>query len=99
MDMCPIQESRIFRNSQIRDFLDTIRVGNSMYLGRSWLDFFHLSPCNLVGRSQVLARVSFGLFHCVPWWIWGCLVGLWEGSGLQGFRLGVNHIVFLGEVV
>ena len=74
-----------------------IILANSMYFRRSWKNSY-LSHLQSIWAPQILVGVSLGLFQYVPWWIWKCLAWLWEGSGLQGFGLGVSHVVFLGEL-
>ena len=69
-----------------------------MYLEKSpptLLSFFssiiHLSTPDLHGGCSCFTHVS--------WQVGLCLSGLGEGSGVQGFRPEISHIVFLGMLV
>ena len=69
-----------------------------MYLERRPSHFSHLFSCNLAECSR--SSLEGLLFiSSVFWQMWLCLSWLGEGSRLLGSRLGVSHVMFLGELV
>ena len=56
------------------------------------------SPCNLVEHSRSSLK-GFLFISFVSWQVRLCLNWLGEGSELLGLRLGVSHVLFLGELV